>query len=212
MFMEFSPPATRFALTTSALCQAVAACLGRGLMQAGMIVLVWTRVRRAEVAFLALLERVRLGRYRGGWKRLVPACANPAMGAPATPGAPCVPLEMPGRGTLPVGFGWLMRVMPYEAACFAGQLRTLLAEPDMQALLEDVARARRILGPVCRMLGVEIPGVRAPAPRPAMAGPKAVRVRRVAPALDIGRVPLPRGVLAAARRQGYGRRVSDASG
>ncbi len=109
-----------------------------------------------------------------------------------------------------------MAVMPYEAACFAGQLRTVLAEPEMAAILRDVAPARRILGPVCRMLGVEMPGVEMPGvampavrlPRVAFAGPRVKRVRAV---LDLGRVPLPRGVLAAARRQGFGRlRLKDA--
>ncbi len=95
-----------------------------------------------------------------------------------------------------------MGLMPYEAACYGGQLRTVLAEPEMVALLADVAQARRILAPVCRMLGVEIPGV-APVVR-AVAMPRK-RVRRAAVPIDIGRVPLPRGVLAAARRQGYGK-------
>ncbi len=197
--MEFVSPSGRFALTTTALCRAVAACLGRGLMNAAMIVLVWTRVKRAEVLFLALVERVRLGRFRGGWTRVGVVGAG---GVRAAAGL--------DRGRLPLRFGWLMGVMPYEAAGYAGQLRTVLAEPEMAALLRDVAQARRILGPLCRMLGVEIPGV---PPQMLVDGPalvaaiRPVRVARVREVVDLGRVPLPRGVLAAARRQGFGRFV-----
>ncbi len=91
-------------------------------------------------------------------------------------------------------------MMPGEAACFGSQLRTLLAEPEMAALVRDVAQARRILGPMCRMLGVEL-----------QVWPERVAVpRKVAPRVrtpvDFGRIPLPRGVLAAAKRQGFGKR------
>ncbi len=189
------PPSDRFALTTSALCRAVAACLGRGLMDVAMIVSVWTRVRRAEWAFLALLERIRLGQFRGGWTRV---------GVPGSEGARVVAAVTKGR--LPLRFGWLMRFMPYEAAGYGSQLRTVLAEPEMEALLRDVAQARRILGPVCRMLGVEIPGVCDVKAKTAIeAVAVKARGKRVRPAVDLGRVPLPRGVLAAARRQGFGK-------
>ena len=56
---------------------------------------------------------------------------------------------------LPVGFGWLLALVPQEAAGFAGQVRTLLAEPEMVALLAASPQARRVLKPLCRMLGVE---------------------------------------------------------
>ena len=87
-------PFDRFALTTTALCHAVAACLGRGLMNAAMIMLVWRRVRRAEYLFLALVERVRSGRFRGGWVR--------AGGPAGLPGL--LPVGMP-VGMPVLGFG-----------------------------------------------------------------------------------------------------------
>ena len=197
-FVSTLSPSDRFALTTSALCRAVAACLGRGLMNAAMIVLVWQRVRRAECLFLALVERVRSGRFRGGWVRSGVAASGKSR-------------ETAGlqRGRLPLRFGWLMGVMPYEAAGYAGQMRTVLAEPEMAALLRDVPQARRILGPVCRMLGVEIPGPRPQAEAAVADGAAAAsgrtRVTQVREVADLGRVPLPRGVLAAARRQGFGK-------
>jgi hypothetical protein len=100
-----------------------------------------------------------------------------------------------------------MEKMPYVAAGYGSQLRTVLAEPEMVALLADVAQARRILGPVCRMLGVEIPGVVDPSVVAADGVGvrlKPPRVARARVAVDFGRIPLPRGVLAAATRQGYG--------
>ena len=192
----------RFALISLALCRAVAACLGRGLMEAPMILLVWTRVRRAEVAFLALVERVRSGRFRGGWTRVSGVAGVRAAVAARTDQGVRPPLR----------FGWLLRLVPFEVGGYAGQLRTVLAEPDMEALVRDVAQARRILGPVCRMLGVELPGRPAPAaPAPALVGGVVAAGRtRVARTRVVGepwRVPLPRGVLAAARRQGFGKIV-----
>jgi hypothetical protein len=170
-------------------------------MTVAMIVLVWSRVRRMEVQFLALVERVRLGRFRAG-------CVREGGVARAGVRAPALK-----KGRLPVRFGWLMEKMPYEAAGYGSQLRTVLAEPEMAALVRDAAQARRILGPVCRMLGVEIPRLR-PLPLARIAdeaiaasggGPARVRKARVREPVDFGRIPLPRGVLAAARRQGFGK-------
>jgi hypothetical protein len=176
-------------------------------MHAAMIVLVHARVRRAEWAFLALLERIRLGRYRGGWH--FSQVAGPRLSVPgeavsgeAASGEVTAPV-VPDRGRLPRRFGWLMAVMPYEAAGYASQLRTVLAEPEMVAVLADVPQARRILRSVCQMLGVEIPGV-GPVVRAERASVP-VRAKRARSVVDWGRIPLPRGVLAAARRQGYGR-------
>jgi hypothetical protein len=79
----------------------------------------------------------------------------------------------------------------------------------MVALLVATPQAGRILRPVCRMLGIET----------ALLRPRAVGVAEVAPvaeiavvvkqvrkprvAIDFRRIPLPRGVLSAARRQGF---------
>ncbi len=190
-------PAERFALTFLGLCQAVAASVAFGLMTSAMIVLVWARVRKAEGLFLALLARVAAGRWRGGWVRA---------GVPR--GSRDDGVGTAGGARLPTRFGWLMAKMPFVAAGYGSQLQALLDEPAMAALVAETAQARRILGPVCRMLGVVIPGCTAPLP-PALLppAPKAMRVRpkRARVALDFGRIPLPRGVLTAARRQGFGK-------
>ena len=48
-----------------------------------------------------------------------------------------------------------MEVVPYEAAGYAEQVRALLAEPEMVALIQSAPQARRVLAPLCRMLGIE---------------------------------------------------------
>ncbi len=123
----------------------------------------------------------------------------------------------PGR------FAWLVRMAGWQAAGFGSQLRAVLQTPEMVALLEASPQAGRMLRPICRMLAVEISLLRIPvAVAVAVAAvPVAAEVvvadvvagvgggvrKRVRGVMDFGRIPLPRGVLAAARRQGYGRVV-----
>jgi len=106
----------------------------------------------------------------------------------------------PGR------FGWLVRAAAYRAAGFGCQLRVILEQPEMVALLAAAPQAARVLRPLCRMLAVETallrPGV---AVACVVAPVLKVRVRKVRVPVDWGRIPLPRGVLAAARRQGFGK-------
>ena len=72
------------------------------------------------------------------------------------------------RVRLPVGKAWLIKALGWEAVAFGSQLRTLLAEPEMAALLAALPRAQRVLRPLGRMLGVEV-------------GPVVVRVRKPRP-------------------------------
>jgi hypothetical protein len=111
----------------------------------------------------------------------------------------------------PRRFGWLVRLASYHAASYGSQLRVILGQPEMVALLRAAPQAARILRPVCRMLAVETSLLR-PRPEGAVAelGPETQapvvtkRSRRPREAVDWGRIPLPKGVLAAARRQGFG--------
>jgi len=142
-FMIVIPPLTaldRFALTLDGLCRAVAGRIAGQALSAVMIVLIWRRVRRVQTEILGLLARFRTGRLR------VRTVARSGGGGGRV-----------GRkaGALPVRFGWLLPLVPHEAACFAGQVRSVLAEPEMAALLEASPRARRVMGPLCRMLGIE---------------------------------------------------------
>jgi hypothetical protein len=132
------PPAAadRFALLIEGLCQAVAASCGRGL--AGpLILLIWTRLRRLGARFAALAARQRTDKP--------PPARRPRPAAPR-PRAP----------RLPRGFAWLVRLVP-EAAVRGSQLRHLLTEPEMAALIAAAPQAGRLLRPLCRMLGVDPP-------------------------------------------------------
>lgn len=78
--------------------------------------------------------------------------------------------------SLPSGRGWLVRELGHEAAGYGGQLAHVLAGPEMQALIAAVPGVRRVLRPVCRMLGYELAQV----------------TQMVAPAVLVARMdPLP---------------------
>ncbi len=102
----------------------------------------------------------------------------------------------------PGGFGWLVKAASWQAAGFGCQLRAVLETPEMVALLAACPQAVRMLRPVCRALAIETqvlrPGVVVPVGEEAPVRAKRVRKPRVA--VDIGRVPLPRGVLSAVRQ------------
>ena len=53
---------------------------------------------------------------------------------------------------LPTSPAWLVRVLGSEAACYASQLRCLLAEPGAQAILVASPAAQRRLLPLARIL------------------------------------------------------------
>ena len=140
--IAFPSVADRLALTLDGLCRKVAARVAGGMMATWMILLVWQRVRRVERQILRLLERFRSG-------RLVVRVA----GVTRSGG---VRVRRSGAG-LPRRFGWLLPLVPQEAAGFASQLGVLLDEPEMVGLLAASAQARRVLAPLCRMLGVSMP-------------------------------------------------------
>ena len=111
-----------------------------------------------------------------------------------------------GARIWPGRFAWLVRAASYQAAGYGCQLRHILEQPDMVELLKASPQAARILRPVCRMLAIETsllrPGVVVPEP---VVRVRKHRVRKPRIPIDWGRIPLPRGVLSAARRQGFGR-------
>jgi hypothetical protein len=108
----------------------------------------------------------------------------------------------------PGGLCWLVRMVGWQSAAYGSQLRAVLETPEMVALLIASPAARRVLLPVCRMLGIEAsvlrPGVPVVVPpvRVVVERVRKVRVKVVAAPF---RVPLPRGVLSAARRAGFGK-------
>ena len=96
---------------------------------------------------------------------------------------------------LPRRFGWLVIAGGYQAAGYGSQLQTVLSRPEMVALLAESPQAQRMLRPLCRALAMELPWVRG---EPRKAREKKPRKPRVKP--EPFRIPLPRGMLAAARR------------
>ena len=66
------------------------------------------------------------------------------------------------RVRLPSRRGWLLRELGWEVAVYGSQLENLLAEPDMQALVTARPGLGRLLRPLCRMLGVDVPGLALP--------------------------------------------------
>ena len=160
--------ADRMALTLDGLGRAVAGRVLEAVMTAAMIVLVWQRVRRVERQMRGMLARFRTGRLR--------VVASPRVGGRGG----CAGAR---GGRLPLRFGWLLPLVPGEAACFAGQLQAVLAEPEMVALMAAAPQARRVMRPVLRMLGIAVVVLPGGVARPAEAGcasaPRAAgRVRR----------------------------------
>ena len=101
-------------------------------------------------------------------------------------------------GTLPTRFGWLVISGGYRAAGFGSQLQTVLSAPEMAELLAASPQAVRLLRPLCRALAVEIPGFPKPPRKQRERQPRKPR-----PKPEPFRIPLPRGVISAARRAGY---------
>ena len=104
--------------------------------------------------------------------------------------------------TLPRRFGWLVQAGGHRAAAFGSQLQAVLNTEEMSALLAASPQAGRLLRPLCRALAVALPASSA-APRPTATRRWAAPIRRPEP--EKFRIPLPRGVLAAARREGFGK-------
>ncbi len=117
-----------------------------------------------------------------------------------------------GERIWPRRFGWLVRAASWEAAGFGCQLRAVLETPEMVALLAAAPQAGRVLRPLCRMLAIETAVLRPREERDVVVVPDVAvaaeeipkRVRRPRATLGLGRVPIPRGVMAAVRRGRYG--------
>ncbi len=196
--MEFQPAAPELVSLRSvigALRERVAAWGGRGLLAAVLVALFHRRVGVIGLRMERMLARFRAGRL---WRRAVRSAA-----------APCPemrPRLRQGPRVWPGQFGWLVRACAHEAAGLGAQLRFVLEQDEMVALLQAAPQARLLLLPLCRALAIESdalrPGVAAVAKPERVRTP---RVRKTRVKLDLGRIPLPRGVLSAARREGFGK-------
>lgn len=139
--------ASRFFGIAEALCWAVGKAIRPGFIPAAMAMLVMRRVQRVRQALLVLEARFLAGRVR---RRVSRGVAVEVEGVEAVP-----PRRRAVAALLPRRFAWLLPLVPCDAANLAGQLRGVLAEPGMQALLAACPQAVRVLGPLCNMLGIE---------------------------------------------------------
>ena len=166
----------------------------------------WT-VRKLLSDVLALLLYRRLGEILGKIERLATRFQAGRLWQ-RKPGAPAGARNAAKTGARiwPGRFGWLVRAAAYQAAGYGCQLRHVLEQPEMIELLKASPQAARILRPVCWMLAIETsllrPWVVVPEP---VVWERKPRVRKKRVPIDWGRIPLPRGVLTAARRQGFGK-------
>jgi len=189
----------------------------RGWLSAVLGLLLYRRLGEIGGRMDRMLARFRAG---GLWRlgpragvRAVADGVRPAATERIWPGDPTVKLPRDPTAKLPRRFGWLVRAASWHAAAYTGQLRLVLGQPEMVALLAASPQAVRILRPLCQMLAVETSLLR---PRPegvvldvsdVEAAPVVAKRKRVKPApVDWGRIPLPRGVISAARRQGFMKR------
>jgi hypothetical protein len=110
--------------------------------------------------FAARLERL-LERWQAGTLPRPRARPRPeaAPDAEAKPRAPAI--------RFPPANGWLTRMLP-QLHTSGGELIHLLNRPEMAEFLEAVPQARRLLRPICRMLGlrpIHMAVLARPAPR-----------------------------------------------
>ena len=174
---------------------------GRGWLSTALVLLLYRRLGGICADMERLSQRFQAGRL---WR-------TPARTVAAGRVAEGVPRAVASR-VWPSRFGWLVRAAAHHAAVYGIQLRAILEQPEMVDLLQASPQAVRILTPLCRMLAVETQLLRprlAGAVEPEVPAPERpllrVKIRRVRVAVDWGRIPLPRGVLSAARRQGFGK-------
>ena len=175
---------------------------GRGLLSQVLVMLLYRRLGGICEKMERLSQRFQAGRLRQVAARRVGIERNAVDRRERVEAS----VRFPGR------FGWLVRLASYHAAGYGCQLREILGQPEMVELLLAAPQATRVLRPLCRMLAVETSLLRPRAAGAAVevvAAPVApvvkVRVRAPRKVVDWGRIPLPRGVLSAARRQGFGK-------
>jgi len=194
--------ATRFAQIMTGLRAALAAAYGRPALAGGgmdqprrslappLVLRLHRRLGTMMLAFAALVAH--LSEFgadappRAPRRKRAPrpdAAASPAPDTPqntpsgaAAAAQPESPPRAPRPPRLPGNFGWLPGVSCGVAAG-ASQLRHLLTDPDMLALLLASPALVQMLRPLCWMLGVDLPAEVLPPP-PKDAAPKPPRRRR----------------------------------
>jgi hypothetical protein len=162
--------------------------------------------------FAALVRKIETGTLRPPRPRprAAPDAAAPPDGPPADAAAagaalrePTLRRRRPPRPgpRLPRKFGWLIPLVPHEAAQMGTQLRNLLeTNPGMKELLAAAPKEMgRLLRPFCRMLAMEVPEVlrlperEKPARKPKPPRPRKPREKKVR--WRMARMPPERGLI-----------------
>jgi hypothetical protein len=166
--------ARRLGVILASLAALIARRFLRAPFRAALIVPLWTRLTRAAQRLNRAFARLAAGHSPAPKPRR------------SHPGGPHL------TPTLPTGRGWLVAALGPEAAAYASQIESLLAEPAAADALARSLAARRTLAPIRRMLGLTPPRPRRPG-APTSASPRA-RVRpqpRPAPAAAPRPTPPP---------------------
>jgi hypothetical protein len=162
-------------LIIDALCAAIAARGAGWVLTAPLLFLLWRRLRRIATRATNVAARLAAGAP-------LPAIrSRPKSPRPARP----PPLRLPGS------HAWLVRLIPATAG-YGSQLQYLLADPDMAPLLASPS-LRRMLNPLCRMLGIPKPPAPRPppSPNPAAAAPRPLVTDHARGPFPPGSDPLP---------------------
>jgi hypothetical protein len=131
-------PMFNFTAVLTGLQAAIAVVAARERTLTVLLVAVWGRIGRISTR----LERL-IALWRAG---MLPAQRARRGHVPGTPGSKPV-------SVLPTTPAWLL-VAVREAAPFGARLENLLSEAECEAFLAAAPQARRLLRPLCRMLGV----------------------------------------------------------
>ena len=130
---------------------AIAVVAARDPTLTALLVMVWGRIARMG----AQLERL-MAQWRAGTLPM-PRAPRAAVERSAAPRA--------AQSLLPDAPTWLI-LLVRDAAPFASQLEHLMREPEFETFLAEVPQARRILRPLCRMLGIGVVAHKPWSPRP----------------------------------------------
>ena len=132
------------------------------VLSAWLFPVINTLYRRTHMRVVKLLEKLRAGTYRQPRPRTTPR--PPPATKPARAPGPVVPEGQPHPST----WRWLIRLLPpasaQAASAAATELAQLLEEPGMAALFTSVPALRHHLRPLCRALGLALPGEPPPTP------------------------------------------------
>jgi hypothetical protein len=199
--------ADRFAWLIDGLCKAVGVEAHKRRVEAALAWATWNRVRLLGAQFIALAVRIEAGQLPGSAARAAGRVVYKRSGRRSTeprpaaaPRAPRSPqAQFNAAAGLPQDFGWIRRLLP-ETAQYAGLLSYLLDDPEVVVLVEKAPQAKRILRPLCHLLGVKTPEfLRRRARRdatPAQA-PEAQPAAEVPPTAEVPAEPPPLPVQAA---------------